>query len=98
MTAPDAGAVTLTGRLRCRDEAEDAIVREHLPTHIELTRAEPGCLSFEVTPASDPLVWEVAERFTDAEAFAAHQARVRASAWGEATAGIERDYEVTGLP
>lgn len=89
--------IRLTGRLICRDEAEAAIVRDQLPAHVALTRAEPGCLSFAVTPGAEPLVWEVAERFVDAAAFTAHQQRVRASVWGRATAGIERDYEVSGL-
>jgi hypothetical protein len=42
------------------------------------------------------LVWQVEERFRDADAFRAHQERVRASEWGHATAGIERRYTVEG--
>lgn len=88
------GAVCLTGRLICRTEAEAAMVRDHLPEHIRLTRAEPGCLSFEVTASEDPLIWLVAERFTDQAAFDAHQARAGASLWAKATAGIPRDYRI----
>ncbi len=89
--------IHLAGQLVCRDDVEATRVAAHLPRHIELTRAEAGCVSFEVQPTSDPLVWSVEERFTDSAAFAAHQARVAQSAWGIATAGIERRSEVTGL-
>jgi quinol monooxygenase YgiN len=89
--------VRLTGELRCADADEARLVAEHLPAHVALTRAEPGCLSFEVTPTADPLVWTVAERFADEHAFRAHQARVAASEWGRRTAGIERRYSVEGL-
>ncbi|SFN51502.1 antibiotic biosynthesis monooxygenase [Thioclava sp. BHET1] len=87
-------ALTLTGRLICANEAEAAIVRDYLPEHIRLTRREPGCLLFEVTPADSPLVWEVRETFTNRHAFDLHQARVKGSAWGHATAGIARDYSI----
>jgi quinol monooxygenase YgiN len=83
--------VSLTGSLICADDEQARIVRSHLPEHIRLTRAEPGCEMFEVTPASD-WVWNVAERFTDRAAFDAHQARTKASAWGQATLGIKRDF------
>lgn len=89
--------VRLVGRLVCATQDEAAVVVEHLPTHIALTRAEPGCLAFAVDRTADPLVWAVDELFTDEVAFRAHQARVRDSAWGRATAGIARDYTVDGL-
>jgi len=89
--------VHLTGRLICRNAAEAHLVEEHLPLHVTLTRAEPGCLSFEVSPTADPLVWDVEERFRDEGVFAAHQARVAASEWGAVTAGIERRYSITGI-
>ena len=83
----------LTGRLICRDEAAAEIVRTHLPEHVRLTRAEPGCLSFEVRQAGD-LVWSVEEAFADRAAFEAHQARAKGSAWGTATTGIKRDFSI----
>lgn len=86
--------VHLTGRLICRDASQAAIVEEHLLQHVELTLAEPGCLSFAVTATTDPLVWDVEEWFTDEASFALHQARVASSEWGRATAGIERSYSV----
>lgn len=88
--------VRLQGQLVCKDADEAALVRQHLPRHYNLTHAEPGCLSFEVQPTADPLVWQVEEEFLDLGAFEAHQARVAASEWGIATAGIERRYRIEG--
>jgi quinol monooxygenase YgiN len=88
--------VTLTGRLICGTEAEAARVRAHLPDHIRLTRAEPGCLRFDVVQTDDPLVWQVDETFADRAAFDAHQARTQGSTWAQETAGIARDFHITG--
>ena len=88
--------VRLTGRLICATAEQAARVAAHLPDHIRLTRAEPGCLSFEVLPTADPLVWSVAEHFTDRAAFDAHQSRAGASLWARATAGIRRDFRILG--
>ncbi|MCS5715484.1 antibiotic biosynthesis monooxygenase [Herbiconiux sp. CPCC 205716] len=90
--------VHLQGRLICSDARDAALVAEHLPAHLALTRAEAGCVSFEVTPTEDPLVWRVEERFDGEPSFRAHQARAAASAWGRATAHLARDYTITGLP
>ncbi|MGC4932106.1 putative quinol monooxygenase [Gordonia sp. DT30] len=90
--------VALSGQLICRDDEELAAVRRHLPHHRALSRAEPGCLSFEVRPTGDPYVWQVDELFVDDEAFDAHQARVMASEWGRVTAAIERRYSVRPTP
>lgn len=89
--------VFLSGQLVCSDEDQAAIVRQHLPLHVRLTRAEEGCVSFEVRRVEDSLVWQVDENFQDAAAFRAHQERVAQSEWGLATAGIERRYTVKGL-
>lgn len=89
--------VSLTGQLVCNDSHEVSIVAQHLPLHIELTRGERGCLSFDVNPTQDPLIWQVDEQFHDAASYQAHQQRVAASAWGKATAAITRRYEITGL-
>ncbi|MEO9896916.1 MAG: antibiotic biosynthesis monooxygenase [Paracoccaceae bacterium] len=89
--------VTLVGFLRCDTPEQAARVRDALPEHIRLTRAEPNCISFEVTATDDPLVWQVSERFTDAQAFQEHQDRATASPWAKQTEGIARDYTVTGL-
>ena len=89
--------VVLSGVLVCRADAEVAIVQRLLGRHVELTRAEPGCVSFTVGPTGDSRVWQVDEVFTDAVAFRAHQERALASEWGRATAGIERRYAIRGL-
>ncbi len=89
--------VTLHGTLRCANPNEAARVRAALPEHIRLTREEPGCLSFDVTPTDDPLVWHVAESFVDKAAFEAHQTRAQDTHWATQTAGIQRDYTITGL-
>ena len=90
-------AVHLSGQLVCVDMDEVASVVLHLPNHMALTRAEAGCISFTVTRTGNPLVWQVDERFSDAEAFYAHQDRAASSEWGRATARIERRYTVEGL-
>jgi quinol monooxygenase YgiN len=90
--------VHLSGRLVCADARDASIVAEHLPAHLALTRAEPGCLSFEVAPTADPLVWSVEERFDGEPSFRAHQSRAAESPWGRATAHLARDYTITGLP
>ncbi|UYO00352.1 MAG: antibiotic biosynthesis monooxygenase [Devosia sp.] len=92
-----AGNVRLSGRLICVSEAEAGLVRRYLPEHIALTRAETGCLSFEVSPTDDPLIWRVEEVFVDQAAFEAHQARTGASEWARQTKAIRRDYAVSSV-
>ncbi|MGO1228858.1 putative quinol monooxygenase [Brachybacterium sp. AOP42-C2-15] len=89
--------IRLTGRLLCADRHEAAVVHRCLRQHVDLTRAEAGCLRFEVEPTDDPLVWTVSELFVDQAAFDSHQARVRASEWGRATSGIARDYVIEAV-
>jgi quinol monooxygenase YgiN len=72
------------------------IVKRHLPDHLGLTRAEPGCLSFEVSQTDDPSVWRVEELFVDRAAFDFHQQRTRTSEWFTATSTIARDYNISG--
>jgi len=89
--------VRLTGQLACESSEQAELVVQHLPMHITLTRAEPGCISFEVHRTDDALVWQVDERFKSEAAFRAHQDRVAASEWGRATAGIRRQYSFEEL-
>lgn len=86
--------IRLNGQLICATDAEAAIVRAHMAEHIRLTRAEPGCLSFELIASDDPLIWQVAETFKTRKDFEAHQTRTRASDWFAATKGIRRDFQV----
>ncbi|MCU0912530.1 MAG: antibiotic biosynthesis monooxygenase [Rhodobacteraceae bacterium] len=86
--------ITVTGYLRARPE-DRALIKRLLPEHIRLSRAEPGCLKFDVV--ASPTVadaWELDEAFVDRAAFEAHQACTRASAWGRETAHILRDVTV----
>lgn len=89
--------VRLTGRLICGSARDVEIVRTHLPEHVRLTIAEPGCISFNVFQSDDPMVWHVEECFSDKEAFEYHQRRTRASEWWSATTEIPRDYRVSEL-
>ncbi|MBO9466798.1 antibiotic biosynthesis monooxygenase [Tropicibacter sp. R15_0] len=89
--------VTLKGFISVPQDRLDSI-RSALPEHIRLTRAEPGCLSFDVVESdTTPGRFDVAEEFTDKAAFDAHQVRVKASDWGKISVGIERSYEILGL-
>ncbi len=80
-------------------EARLGEVLAALPEHVRLSRAEPGCLAFEVTqdPAR-PTRLLVRECFTDRAALDAHQARLGASAWAEITRGIPRHYQISEAP
>ena len=56
------GVIRVTGRLICATAEEAALVEDLLDEHIRLSRAEPGCLRFNVVrSASDPMVWELDE-------------------------------------
>lgn len=101
--SPDTGApvtistplVALSGRLICADPAQMMLAADLLPDHIRASRAEPGCLRFDLRQDDDPLIWHLDELFTDAAAFAAHQARTKASPWGREFADITRDFHKT---
>ncbi len=86
--------IRLRGHLVCVTEDEVAAVHANLASHTALTRAEPGCLSFEVTPTDDPMLFEVMETFRTSDDFNIHQTRTRSSAWFEATRSILRDFRV----
>lgn len=89
------GKVKLSGYLDM-DEARRDEVLAALPEHIRLSRAEPGCLAFDVRPDPErPNRLLVEELFADRAAFEAHQARSRESAWGRLTHGLARSYRIT---
>jgi quinol monooxygenase YgiN len=90
--------ITVTGTLTCSTADEAAIVRTYLPEHIRLSRAEPGCLKFNVDPTDDPLVWWLDEAFADRQAFDAHQTRTRSSVWFQASSSLKRDFRVEETP
>lgn len=86
--------VTLKGYILVPEKDLQEVCRE-LINHRRLTLNEPGCLSFIVTEnAENPLRFEVFEEFVDRQAFDFHQARVRASRWGQVTVDVTRHYEV----
>lgn len=86
--------VRLRGQLICMTEDDRAVVLTHVADHIALTRAEPGCLSFDIAETDDPMTFEVMESFRDRAAFDAHQARTRDSVWFAATRHILRDFRI----
>ncbi len=91
--------ITLSGFLICRSMDEADRAARLLPDHLRLTRAEPGCLRFDVVRSmADPLRFAVFETFTDRAAFEAHQARTRDSIWWQATRHIPRDYRIEETP
>lgn len=89
--------ITLSGYIIVTD-TDLPMVSKALKKHIELTRAEAGCLVFEITQhTSRSNRFQVYEEFRDKEAFLEHQERVKVSDWGRITCNVERHYEVTGL-
>jgi quinol monooxygenase YgiN len=91
MTEPK---VFLDGHIDVPQERIDT-VSEALPAHIALTRAEPGCLSFDVKPCATVAGrFLVAEVFANQAAFDAHQVRTKASDWFQVTDGIAREYKI----
>lgn len=87
--------VKLSGYLKCKNSEEVESIKNHLPEHIRLSRAETGCHSFAVIETENPLIWKVEEAFVDKSSFEAHQQRTKASVWGKATASIAREYTVS---
>ena len=83
--------VALSGHITCADMGQLMALLAHVQSHASASRAEPGCLYFEIAQTDDPLVWQVEELFRDRAALAAHRARTRQSAWWAATSGIARD-------
>ncbi len=88
--------IRLIGTLTCLTAEDLAVVDHYLPDHIRLSRAEPGCRSFEVRQSADPMVWLLNESYADKTAFEAHQARNRASVWWEKSQGLRRDFTLSG--
>ncbi|WP_108501540.1 GNAT family N-acetyltransferase [Paracoccus indicus] len=84
--------VALHGSLTCTDMAQLLTALSLLPDHVDLSRAEPGCLRFDIAQSEDPMVWTLSEVFADAEAFAAHQARTAGSTWGRDSRDLTRDF------
>lgn len=89
--------IQLTGHMDVTPDRIDA-VKKGIVDHISLTRAEDGCLSFEVTPCPDVAGrFLVAETFMNQAAFDHHQTRTSTSPWAKITAGLPREYTITEL-
>ena len=73
----------------------DALLRE-MSEHIRLTRAEPGCLAFEIRRSGDDdCRFDVYEVFESQDAFDQHQIRTRHSRWAAVTVNVARHYDIT---
>ena len=89
------GKVKLSGFIVVPESDLDLVLSE-LPNHINLTRQEAGCISFDVHQSdSEPCRFEVDEEFESREAFEQHQSRVKASYWGKVTNNVKRHYDIT---
>jgi putative acetyltransferase len=78
--------------MRCEPHEIDAVVSV-LDTHIHLSRAEPGCLTFELWQDElDPCNFHMSEVFRSEEAFAKHQSRTQSSDWWRVTSHMPRDF------
>ena len=79
-------------------EPELAAVREALSIHIEATRAEKGCIIFNVEEhITEVGRFDVYEEFTPSDAFRFHQKRVQESDWGIISKNVTRHYTVEGF-
>ena len=91
------GKVILEGYIVV-SESDLINLKEHLDEHIKLTRAENGCIVFNVEQRNGKeLIFDVYEEFSDKEAYYFHQERLKASPWYKATRKVERHYDVSGL-
>ncbi|MCF6305471.1 MAG: antibiotic biosynthesis monooxygenase [Rhodobacteraceae bacterium] len=85
--------VFLDGLLVATTAADRAVIDLYLEEHIALTRAEPGCLKFEVY--EDPKkrnTFIVSEVFDSESSFDAHQERAKNSEWGKVSEKLERKF------
>ena len=89
--------VILKGYVIVPDDDLDAI-NEALPAHIVNTRAEDGCLLFNVTQdVNKKNRFSVHEEFINKESFLNHQDRVKRSEWGNVSANLEKHYHINKI-
>lgn len=87
--------ITVNGYIEIPDEDFDALLAA-LPKHVEATKAEEGCIEFEVIQDKGyPNRFNVFEIFIDRESFDYHQERTAGSQWAVASANVVRHYNVT---
>ncbi|MFG1496851.1 antibiotic biosynthesis monooxygenase [Saccharospirillum sp. HFRX-1] len=86
--------ITLTGYIDVPIGDLDSLLAE-LPTHIDRTRAEAGCLDFRVEQdPNEHTRFTVYEVFASETAFALHQQNVKASRWGAVSNNVIRNYRI----
>lgn len=86
--------IKITGTLTASGEDIER-ARRLIPEHIALSRAEPGCLKFELTEdANQPGLWRLDELYRDENAFAHHKQRTKASRWGQESTDMVRDFVI----
>lgn len=91
------GNIHLTGYIDIPEDRLDKVL-DAMQAHINLTRAEPGCLYFVIKPdASNRCRLNVEEIFSDKAAFEYHQRRGAASVWADITKGIERHFMIRDI-
>ncbi|WP_417243736.1 putative quinol monooxygenase [Celeribacter sp.] len=85
--------VLLTGTLTCTpDEVDDVL--SVMADHIRKSRAEAGCLQFELWQDElTPTDFHVSEVFLSEAAFATHQDRTQGSDWGRITRDMTRNFK-----
>lgn len=98
MRKPKSIRIGLSGHILVPDHDLESVITA-LPEHIRLTRAEDGCVFFEVTQdPQNPNRFDVREEYTDKYAFEFHQARLAATPWAEITRNVTRHYQKTEIP
>ena len=87
--------IRLTGTLTCVTSDDLAILQTYLPDHMRLSRAELGCIRFDVTQSPDQMIWLLDETYVDRAAFEAHQTRNRASICWARSQTLVRDFKLS---
>ena len=84
----------ITGTITC-EAADLEMFLAAVAEHKRLSRAEPGCIEFEISQSAvDPCSFLVSERFENRAAFDAHTIRTRTSAWWAKTRHMPRDLVI----
>ncbi len=84
--------VLLTGTLTCAPHEVDDVL-SIIDDHIRKSRAEAGCLQFELWQDElTPTDFHISEVFLSEAAFAKHQDRSQGSDWGRITGHMARDF------
>ena len=88
--------VYLAGHMRV-PESERSAVLAALSNHVALSRAEVGCLRFDVTQdETQPSKFHVLEVFASQQSFEVHKERSRESPWAAASKNCPSDYVIKG--